>query len=51
MRVVMNTLHAVNERSNVQYQEPEDWVLLPYYTQMKDLGLHFFKAYPRSAAS
>lgn len=50
-RVVMDTLRAVNERSNVQYQELKDWVLLPYFAEIEDLDTHFFSAHPKSAAT
>ena len=47
-RVVMDTLSAANKRSNIEYQELRDWVLIPYFTEMQDLDLEFFKAHPQS---
>lgn len=47
-RVVMDTLSAANKRSNVEYQELKDWVLIPYFAEMEDMDLQFFKEYPQS---
>jgi thiol-disulfide isomerase/thioredoxin len=36
-KVVMDTLQAVNKRSNFEYQELKNWVLLPYHTDSDDI--------------
>jgi thiol-disulfide isomerase/thioredoxin len=47
-KVVMDTLTAVNKRSNVQFQELKDWVLQPYNAEMDNLDFSFFKDHPQS---
>jgi thiol-disulfide isomerase/thioredoxin len=47
-KVVMDTLSAVNKRSNVQFQELKNWVLQPYQAEMKDLDYAFFASHPQS---
>jgi hypothetical protein len=47
-QVVMDTLSAVNKRSNVEYQELKDWVLQPYNAEMRALDFAFFEQHPRS---
>ena len=50
-KVVMDTLSAVNKRSNVQFQELKDWVLQPYSAEMHDLDFAFFKDHPQSSVT
>ncbi|MGF7231340.1 TlpA disulfide reductase family protein [Arachidicoccus sp.] len=47
-KTVMDTLSAVNKRSNVQFQELKDWVLLPYDAAMKEINYTFFAKHPQS---
>lgn len=46
--VVMDTLHAVNKRSNFEYQELKNWVLVPYSEEMREIRTAFIKKYPAS---
>ncbi|RXK86953.1 TlpA disulfide reductase family protein [Filimonas effusa] len=46
--VVMDTLHEVNKRSNVAYQELKNWVLVPYYQEMEEITNGFIEAHPAS---
>ena len=48
---IMDTLSAVNKRSNAAYQEMKDWVLIPYYTEMTENDNAFLKTYPASYVS
>lgn len=36
-KVVMDTLQEVNKRSNFEFQELKNWVLLPYHTDSEDI--------------
>ncbi|HEV2482406.1 MAG TPA: redoxin domain-containing protein [Puia sp.] len=47
-KVVMDTLTEVNKRSNFAYQELKDWVLTPYFAEMKEIYLTFFNRHPFS---
>ncbi|MEO9022863.1 MAG: TlpA disulfide reductase family protein [Ginsengibacter sp.] len=47
-KVVMDTLTDVNKRSNVEYQKLRDWVLQPYFAEMKELDYSFFTNHPQS---
>ena len=47
-KVVMDTLSAVNKRSNFQYQELKDWVLTPYNAEMREIQLAFINTHPTS---
>jgi len=47
-KVVMDTLSAVNRRSNFQYQELKDWVLTPYNAELKEIQLAFINSHPTS---
>lgn len=47
-KIVMDTLSAVNKRSNVEFQELKDWVLQPYTAEMQELDYEFFAKYPQS---
>ena len=47
-KVVMDTLSAVNKRSNVQFQELKNWVLQPYHAEMEELDYAFFASHPQS---
>lgn len=45
---IMDTLHEVNKRSNVEYQEMKEWVLVPYYAEVAEIEAAFIKKYPGS---
>lgn len=45
---VMDTLSAVNRRSNAAFQELKGWVLNPYFAEVNDAYLDFFVQYPQS---
>lgn len=47
-KIVMDTLAAVNKRSNVEFQELKDWVLQPYSAEMRDMDYEFFTKHPQS---
>lgn len=47
-KVVMDTLSAVNQRSNVQFQELKEWVLKPYNAETDEVYSTFFKKHPSS---
>lgn len=47
-KAVMDTLFAVNKRSNFEYQELKDWVLTPYNAEMKEIQLAFMNTHPTS---
>ncbi len=47
-KVVMDTLTAANKRSNFEYQALKDWVLVPYFTEMKEVDYAFFNSHPAS---
>lgn len=47
-KIVMDTLHAVNTRSNTQYQEFKNWVLQPYMEEMNELQGTFIRQNPTS---
>ncbi len=47
-KVVMDTLSAVNKRSNWQYQELKDWVLQPYNAEIRELEMAFINSHPTS---
>jgi len=50
-KVVMDTLDQANKRSNTEYQQLKDWVLLPYFAERDEKTLAFFRAYPQSTAT
>jgi len=50
-KIVMDTLHEVNKRSNFAYQEFRDWVLTPYFDEMKEVDFAFFDKHPTSYAT
>ena len=50
-KIVMDTLHAVNKRSNFQYQELKDWVLTPYNAEMHQIDYEFYDKHPASYAT
>jgi thiol-disulfide isomerase/thioredoxin len=50
-KTVMDTLSAVNKRSNVEFQELKNWVLQPYNAEMKELDFGFFAKHPQSPAT
>ncbi|MBC7936324.1 MAG: AhpC/TSA family protein [Rhizobacter sp.] len=47
-KIVMDTLTAVNKRSNATFQELKGWVLVPYFIEMEAANLDFFSKYPTS---
>ena len=49
--VVMDTLHQVNKRSNVAFQELKNWVLVPYYNEMEEITKGFIEEHPASLVS
>ena len=50
-QVVMDTLHNVNKRSNTEYQELKNWVLLPYFNEREEMEKSFFREHPQSAVT
>jgi thiol-disulfide isomerase/thioredoxin len=50
-KIVMDTLSAVNRRSNVAFQELKGWVLVPYFEEIKEANIAFFTRYPSSYVS
>ena len=48
---VMDTLSAVNKRSNEAYQEMKNWVLVPYYAEMSEIDNDFLRTHPTSYVS
>jgi thiol-disulfide isomerase/thioredoxin len=50
-KTVMDTLSAVNKRSNFQYQELKDWVLTPYNAEMRQIDFDFYDKHPGSYAT
>ncbi|GEP94693.1 TlpA disulfide reductase family protein [Chitinophaga cymbidii] len=47
-QVVMDTLSAVNKRSNFAFQELKNWVLKPYNAEIDEVQNSFLKAHPTS---
>ncbi|MBS1562928.1 MAG: AhpC/TSA family protein [Bacteroidetes bacterium] len=47
-RIVMDTLHEVNKRSNFEYQELKDWALTPYFAERKEITDAFIQKHPAS---
>ncbi|SFN33438.1 Thiol-disulfide isomerase or thioredoxin [Chitinophaga sp. YR627] len=47
-KVVMDTLSAVNKRSNFEYQELKNWVLLPFHMDMEEIYDRSMNQYPAS---
>ncbi|MDB5209291.1 MAG: alkyl hydroperoxide reductase/Thiol specific antioxidant/Mal allergen [Sediminibacterium sp.] len=45
---VMDTLSAVNKRSNAQYQELKEWVLVPYYAELREIEYAFYDTHRES---
>ena len=45
---VKDTLSAVNKRSNKEFQELRSWVLIPYFEEIREAYLNFFKMKPHS---
>lgn len=48
---VMDTLTAVNKRSNAAFQEYRGWVLDPYFKELEELNHQFINKHPLSFAS
>ncbi len=46
--VVFDTLEAANKRSNFEYQELKNWVLVPYNAEVKEVQQGFLRNYPVS---
>jgi thiol-disulfide isomerase/thioredoxin len=47
-KIVMDTLMAVNKRSNAAYQELKGWVLEPYFAESREIEYAFFNSHPTS---
>ena len=47
-QIVFDTLDAVSLRSNANFQELRDWVLLPYFEEVRETYLDFFDKHPQS---
>lgn len=47
-QIVFDTLNAVNTRSNTDFQELRDWVLIPYFEDVREAYLDFFEKHPQS---
>lgn len=45
---VIDTLSAVNKRSNITFQELKGWVLNPYFEEIREVYLGFIKNNPNS---
>lgn len=50
-KTVMDTLTAVNKRSNAAFQEYRGWVLDPYFKEVEELNHQFINRHPLSFAS
>lgn len=48
---VMDTLYIVNKRSNTDFQELREWVLVPYFQEVREVYLGFFQQNPNSFVS
>lgn len=47
-QIVMDTLSAVNRRSNSDFQALKGWVLIPYFTEVRTVYTDFFRSHPQS---
>lgn len=47
-QIVMDTLSAINKRSNALYQETKAWALSPYTEEYRDLTATFIQDHPTS---
>ncbi|MES2330339.1 MAG: TlpA disulfide reductase family protein [Bacteroidota bacterium] len=47
-KIVMDTLSAVNKRSNFEYQELKNWVLAPYYAETNEIEYAFYDTHRES---
>lgn len=47
-QLVIDTLNAVNKRSNSTFQELKSWVLEPYFQEIRETYLDFFNKHPES---
>jgi thiol-disulfide isomerase/thioredoxin len=47
-RVVMDTLQAVNKRSNFEFQALKNWALTPYHAEIEDIVNNSLRKYPHS---
>lgn len=47
-QIVFDTLDAVSSRSNASFQELKDWVLVPYFEEVRETYLDFFEKHPQS---
>ena len=45
---VIDTLSAVNKKSNEAFQELKSWVLKPYFEEVRETYFDFFEHYPKS---
>jgi len=50
-RNILDTLSAVNKRSNTEYQEMKAWVLRPYNIEIAEIEDDFLKKHPASYVS
>lgn len=50
-KTVMDTLNAVNKRSNTKFQELKNWVLNPYLLEIKEETYNFYSKNPNSYAT
>lgn len=50
-KIVIDTLNAVNRRSNAAFQELKGWVLDPYFKEQEEVNHNFINKYPASVAS
>lgn len=50
-KTVLDTLSAVNRRSNAAFQELKGWVLGPYFEEIRDANLQFFDKHSGSVVA
>ncbi len=50
-KIVMDTLTAINKRSNAAFQEYKAWVLTPYFQEVEEINHQFINKYPASVTS
>ncbi|HWB25112.1 MAG TPA: TlpA disulfide reductase family protein [Chitinophagaceae bacterium] len=47
-KIVLDTLDRISARSITQFQELKEWVLQPYFEEIRETYLNYFKNYPQS---
>jgi thiol-disulfide isomerase/thioredoxin len=47
-KIVLDTLSAINKRSNTLYQETKAWALSPYQDEWRELSANFIQDHPAS---